>query len=284
MVYPVGGDGQPSHGSKAKPLLARQPGPAALDSRSSYDISVCLTTERHYDMDGKFVAYYRVSTARQGASGLGLEAQQDAVRTYLNGGTWKLIAEFTEVESGKHSDRPVLAQAMERCRLTGATLLIAKLDRLSRNVHFLSGLMEQGVEFVACDLPKANNLTVHIMSAMAQYEREAISARTKVALGTIKSKLEAGEEYVSRRSGKPLKRLGNPNGLSVSKPELGPVAVREKAKAFAARVLPAIRELQADGAVSLAAVASGLNDRHVLSAAGKPWTPMGVKRVLDRAA
>lgn len=235
-------------------------------------------------MDGKFVAYYRVSTAKQGASGLGLEAQQKAVRDYLNGGAWELIAEFTEVESGKNADRPVLAQAMERCRLTGAKLLIAKLDRLSRNVHFLSGLMEQRVPFVACDMPDANNLTVHIMAAMAQHEREAISARTKAALGSIKARIEAGEEYVSRRSGKPVERLGNPNGLTVSKPELGSAATREKARAFAASVLPTIQQVRQGGATSLAAIAARLNEMHVLSAAGKPWTPMGVKRVLDRIA
>lgn len=235
-------------------------------------------------MDGKFVAYYRVSTAKQGASGLGLEAQQEAVRSYLNGGAWELIAEFTEVESGKNADRPVLVQAMERCRLTGATLLIAKLDRLSRNVHFLSGLMERGVQFVACDMPTANSLTVHIMAAVAQQEREAISARTKAAMGSIKAKLEAGQEYISRRSGRPLVRLGNPKGLTVSRPDLGAQATREKAHAFAASVLPVIREAQAEGATSLAAIAARLNALHVLSAAGKPWTPMGVKRVLDRSA
>jgi DNA invertase Pin-like site-specific DNA recombinase len=236
-------------------------------------------------MDGKFVAYYRVSTAKQGASGLGLEAQQQAVRDYLNGGAWKLIKDYTEVESGKHSDRPVLAQAMERCRLTGATLLIAKLDRLSRNVHFLSGLMEQGVEFVACDLPKANNLTVHIMAAVAEQEAKAISARTKAAMGSIKARLEAGEEYKSRRSGKVIKRLGNPNGLSVSKRELGSAAVNAKARAFAAGVAPTIRQIQADGdGLSLAAIAARLNAMDIQSAAGKPWTAMGVKRVLDRAA
>lgn len=213
-----------------------------------------------------------------------MEAQEQAVRTYLNGGSWELIKEYTEVESGKHSDRPVLREAMERCRLTGATLLIAKLDRLSRNVHFLSGLMEQGVQFVACDMPTANSLTVHIMAAVAQQEREAISARTKAAMGSIKAKLEAGEEYTARRSGKVIKRLGNPNGLSVSSPQLGAAATRDKAAAFATRVLPTIRQAQAEGATSLAAIAARLNDLHVLSAAGKPWTPMGVKRVLDRAA
>lgn len=233
-------------------------------------------------MDGKFVAYYRVSTAKQGASGLGLEAQQQAVRLYLNGGAWELIAEFTEVESGKHADRPVLAQAMERCRLTGATLLIAKLDRLSRNVHFLSGLMEQRVRFVACDMPDANDLTVHIMAAVAQQEAKAISARTKAAMGSIKARLDAGEEYVSRRSGRTLARLGNPNGLTVSRRDLGSAATREKARAFAAAVLPTIKEAQAEGATSLAAIAARLNAMHVRSAAGKPWTATGVKRVLDR--
>src|SRR6266567_8934753 len=102
---------------------------------------------------GKFVAYFRVSTAKQGASGLGLEAQQEAVRVYLNGGRWKLVAEFTEVESGKRSDRPELEKALAACRKHKAKLVIAKLDRLSRNVHFISGLMERKVDFVACDMP-----------------------------------------------------------------------------------------------------------------------------------
>lgn len=234
-------------------------------------------------MRGKFVAYYRVSTAKQGASGLGLAAQRQAVQDYLNGGEWELVGEFEEIESGKRSDRPELARAMERCRLTGAKLLIAKLDRLSRNVHFLSGLMEQGVDFVACDLPTANKLTVHIMAAVAQQEREAISVRTKAAIGSIKAKLAAGEQYVSRRSGRPLTRLGSPKGLTVSRPDLGTQALQEKADAFARRVLPTIREAQAEGPLSLAALAERLNAMKVHTARGKEWTPMAVKRVLDRA-
>ena len=102
---------------------------------------------------GKFVAYYRVSTAKQGRSGLGLEAQQEAVRSYLNGGSWQLVAEVVEVESGKRNDRPKLAEALRLCRLHGATLIIAKLDRLARNVAFISNLMESGVEFTAVDFP-----------------------------------------------------------------------------------------------------------------------------------
>src|SRR5688572_7815435 len=135
--------------------------------------------KRHF---GNFDAYYRVSTDRQGKSGLGLEAQQQAVRDYLNGGRWQLVAEVVEVESGKRSDRPKLQEALRLCRLHGATLVIAKLDRLARNVNFVSNLMESGVDFVAVDFPQANRLTVHILAAVAEHEAEAISARTKAAL------------------------------------------------------------------------------------------------------
>jgi DNA invertase Pin-like site-specific DNA recombinase len=111
----------------------------------------------------RFVAYYRVSTDRQGSSGLGLEAQQKAVRDYLDGGAWELIGEYVEVESGKRADRPELAKALEACRKQKAKLVIAKLDRLSRNLAFIATLMEAGVEFVAVDNPHANKLTVHIL-------------------------------------------------------------------------------------------------------------------------
>ena len=113
---------------------------------------------------GRFVSYFRVSTARQGRSGLGLDAQREAVTAFLNGGNWSVIADFVEVESGRKSDRPELAKAMDLCRLTGATLVIAKLDRLARDAHFLLGLQKAGVEFVACDMPQANRLTIGIMA------------------------------------------------------------------------------------------------------------------------
>src|SRR3954466_1761959 len=137
---------------------------------------------------GKWVAYYRVSTAKQGASGLGLEAQREAVAGYLNGGNWQLAAEFTEVESGRKNDRPELAKGLALCRRIGATLIIAKLDRLARNVAFVSNLMESGVEFVAVDFPTANQLTIHILAAVAEHEREMISARTKAALAAAKAR------------------------------------------------------------------------------------------------
>src|SRR6516225_2862500 len=131
--------------------------------------------------EDKFVSYLRVSTARQGKSGLGIEAQRKAVEDYLNGGNWKLVKEFVEVESGKHADRPQLAKAFQACRVTGGKLVIAKLDRLSRDAHFLLGLEKAGVDFVAADMPQANRLTIGIMAVMAEDERRRISERTKAA-------------------------------------------------------------------------------------------------------
>lgn len=143
-------------------------------------------------MPQKFVSYCRVSTQKQGASGLGLEAQQETVRRFLNGGAWELIAEFVEVETGRGADalakRPKLKAALEACRKHGATLVIAKLDRLARNVHFVSGLMESKVRFVACDMPEANELTIHIMAAFAEHEAKRISQRTKEALAVAKAR------------------------------------------------------------------------------------------------
>lgn len=234
-------------------------------------------------MEGRFVAYYRVSTAKQGASGLGLEAQRRAVADYLNGGSWELVGEFEEIESGKRADRPALAAAIERCRLTGARLLIAKLDRLSRNVHFLSGLKEKGVDFLACDLPDANRFTINIMAAVAEQEHEAISSRTKAALASIKARLAQPDGvHVSRRSGQKIKKLGSPRGLTVSRPDLGTQALTAKADQFAARVRPTLEALRAEG-LSLGEVAARLNAMRVNSARGGAWTPTAVKRVLERA-
>ena len=136
----------------------------------------------------RFVAYYRVSTAQQGRSGLGLDAQREAVRVFMGGSAGALAEEFTEVESGKNAARPKLALALDTCRLTGSVLVIAKLDRLSRDAHFLLGLEKAGVEFVAADMPNANRLTVRLMAVIAQEEREMISARTKAALAAAKAR------------------------------------------------------------------------------------------------
>src|SRR5262245_14615761 len=138
-------------------------------------------------MKGNFISYLRVSTERQGRSGLGLEAQRQAVEAYLNGGDWKLLDAFVEVESGKHSDRPELMKALRACKAKKARLVIARLDRLSRDVHFISGLMKSGIDFIACDFPQANKLTIHILAAVAEHEREMISARTKAALAEARN-------------------------------------------------------------------------------------------------
>ena len=218
---------------------------------------------------GKFVAYYRVSTQRQGRSGLGLEAQQTAVRDYLNGGDWGLVAELTEVESGKRSDRPKLAEALKLCRLHGATLIIAKLDRLARNAAFVSHLMEAGVEFHAVDFPQANRLTIHILAAVAEHEARAISERTKAALASAKKRGV---------------KLGGYRGttVTVAMRKAALAAVQERTKARAADLAPIIAELQAAGATSLRTIAAGLNARGIPTARGTgTWSAVQVARVLE---
>src|ERR1700737_831783 len=212
---------------------------------------------------GKFVAYYRVSTDRQGKSGLGLEAQREAVMQYLNGGPWTLVGEFTEVESGKRADRPELEKALAACKKQKARLVIAKLDRLSRNLAFIAALMESGVEFVAVDNPHMNKLTIHILAAVAEHEREMISERTKAALQAAKAR---------------GKVLGNPNMPEISK--RGTVAVIANARRFAANVRPIIKEIMRAGATSHNAIAAKLNERNVRTARGGVWTHVQVGAIL----
>ena len=138
--------------------------------------------------EGKFVSYLRCSTAKQGRSGLGLEAQRKAVEAYLNGGRWKLIAEHLEVESGRRSDRPELAKALAECRIRGASLVVAKVDRLSRNARFLLEVAESGVDLIFCDLPSASKFTIGIMAVVAEEETRMISNRTKAALAAAKAR------------------------------------------------------------------------------------------------
>jgi DNA invertase Pin-like site-specific DNA recombinase len=223
-------------------------------------------------MEGKFISYLRVSTEKQGVSGLGLEAQRRAIEDYLNGGRWELIKEFVEVESGKRADnRPMLHKALETCKRTGAKLLIAKLDRLSRNVAFIANLLESGVEFVACDFPSANKLTIHILSAMAEYEREMISKRTRSALKIAK---ERGV------------RLGNPRGLTTEAIRNGrtlSLKLRQaKADEYARRIYPVIKEYQTEG-MSLNSIARKLTQERELTPRGlSTWTPTTVRNVLLR--
>jgi DNA invertase Pin-like site-specific DNA recombinase len=218
--------------------------------------------------NGKFVAYYRVSTAKQGASGLGLEAQQEAVRSFLNGGRFALV-EVTEIESGKRNDRPALAKALALCRVHGATLVIAKLDRLARNVNFISNLMEAGVEFTAVDFPQANRLTIHILAAVAEHEATMISSRTKAALAAAKARGT---------------KLGNPTsqiGTKAREGALASVVVRKaRAAKRSADLLPIMRDIQSSGADSLREVAAALNTRGIPAARGGQWSAVQVRRVL----
>src|SRR3546814_152091 len=219
---------------------------------------------------GKFVSYLRVSTERQGRSGLGLEAQREAVEQYLNGGRWELLEEYVEVESGKRDDRPQLDRAMHLCRVTGATLVIAKLDRLSRDAHFLLGLQKAGVDFVAADMPDANRMTVGIMAIIAQHEREQISARTKAAL------------QAAKRRGQ---RLGNPNGAAHLRGlgnDAAVKAVKQQAQARAADLVRYVEEIRAGGITSARGVALELNRKEIKTPRGGKWHPTSVKRLMDR--
>ena len=218
--------------------------------------------------DGRFIAYYRVSTQAQGRSGLGLDGQRQAVRAYLNGGQWSMVAEFTEVESGKNNARPQLAKAMELARLTGATLCIAKLDRLSRDAHFLLGLEKAGVDFIAADMPNANRLTVRLMAVIAQEEREMIAARTKAALSQAKARGVV---------------LGGFKGGPKVDSALGTQALVAQADAFASSVGPVVLELRQSG-VSLNGIAKDLALRGIRTARGGQWTATAVSNLLGRLA
>lgn len=218
---------------------------------------------------GKFIAYHRVSTQKQGTSGLGLEAQQIAVAAHLNGGASELIAEFQEVETGKGADalvkRPQLRAALDACRKHGATLIIAKLDRLARNVHFISGLMVSKVRFVACDMPEANELTIHIMAAFAEHEAKRISQRTKDALAVAKSR-----GVVLGRSGPANLR---PN-----------IEERQRAaNAFADRLRAIVGGMTARG-LTQRDMTEELNGIGVPAPRGGRWRLSQLQRILDRLA
>ena len=219
---------------------------------------------------GKHVAYYRVSTAKQGRSGLGLDAQRKAVADYLNGGSWELIGEFVEVESGKIDQRPQLEQALSMCELTGATLVVAKLDRLSRNVAFLAALQDSDARFIAADMPEANELTIHIMAAVAQAERKAISRRTKEALAAAKAR--------------GVKLGGNRGNLDdLRKGPAVSAAVRSRASGErAAKVMKHIDAARSNGATSLRQIAAVLNGSNITTPRGGKWSAAQVKSVVDQ--
>jgi DNA invertase Pin-like site-specific DNA recombinase len=190
------------------------------------------------------------------------------VRSYLNGGRWRLVGAFTEVESGRKNDRPQLARALNECRRKRARLIIAKLDRLARNVAFISNLMESGVDFVAVDFPQANRLTVHVLAAVAEHEAAMVSARTKAALAAAKARgVKLGGHH--------------PQTLSDTGRALGRASQSRRAAEHAALSLPVIEDLRSEGAVSLRELANGLTERGIPTVRGcATWTAAGVSRVL----
>ncbi len=214
----------------------------------------------------RYVAYYRVSTARQGQSGLGLEAQEAAVMAYLNGGRHALLKTFKEVESGKGSNaldkRPVLREAIKYAKKKRAVLIIAKLDRLARNVHFITGLIETGVEFVAADLPFADKFMLQIQAVFAEHERDQISRRTKEALARAKA-----------------------HGVKLGNPSLTPDndKRRKQAQGFAERLGPTLRAFQEQG-MSQRAIVAELNKLGVKAPRGGEWSLIQLQRVLGRLA
>lgn len=226
----------------------------------------------------KAVAYYRVSTAAQGRSGLGLDAQKAAVADLARQRDLTLLAEFTEVESGKRNDRPTLARALHHAKITNAVLVIAKLDRLSRNAAFLLTLRDSGVRFLAADVPDANDLTIGVLAVIAQAEREAISRRTKEALAAIKQKIDGGEIHVSARSGRAVSRLGNPTGAAALGRHCGDltsarIAKRNLVLRYRQELACVVESIKAAGHSSAYAIAAELNRRGIASPRNGKWYP-----------
>lgn len=218
---------------------------------------------------GKFVSYLRVSTARQGQSGLGLEAQRRAVTDYLNGGSWTLAKEFVEVESGRNVKRPQLQEALRYCKMMNATLVVAKLDRLSRRASFLLDLQNSGVRFVAADNPHANEMTVGILAVVAEYEAKQISIRTRSALAVAAK----------------TKKLGSPRPITRKAQLLGAKAASarrtELANEWHSVVAPSVaRAMQEQG--TLAGAAKALTGMGIPTRRGKEWTPNAVRMVMLR--
>jgi DNA invertase Pin-like site-specific DNA recombinase len=212
-------------------------------------------------MEGRYVAYHRVSTDRQGRSGLGLEAQKVAVLTFLDGGGWKLVAEYTEVETGRSparltlAKRPQLQAAIAEAKKRKATLVIARLDRLARSVAFIANLMETGVDFRAADMPNADKFMLHVYAAMAEEEGRRIAARTKAALQAAKKR-------------------GTKLGRAAEN--------KTAAETFARKLRPVIRELRKEGVTTVRGIAEELNKRGVETPRGGRWHATSVERVLGR--
>jgi DNA invertase Pin-like site-specific DNA recombinase len=224
---------------------------------------------------GRFVAYYRVSTDRQGKSGLGLEAQREAVASYLNGGSWQLVGEVTEIESGRQVDRPMLTEALALCRAHRAALVVANVSRLTRSVAFLSKLLAADVEIRFVDMPKIEGPTgkfmLHQMASVAELEAGMIGERTKKALAAAKARGV---------------KLGGFRGRAGTADDLAKARARrsEKADRLAADLTPMVGRLDPDGRLSLRKLAAALNEEGLPSPGGSQWTAASVARLRGRIA
>lgn len=218
----------------------------------------------------KYVAYYRVSTQKQGRSGLGLEAQQEMVKNFIRQNGGQIVAEYQEVESGKDDERPQFIKAMRHAHVVGGKLLVGKLDRLSRDLHFITSLQKSHVDFIVADMPNCDSFTINIYGALAQREREMISERTKAGLAAAKARGI---------------KLGKPENLTPEISSIGRELGRQQqvanADRFAALVRPRIEELQNEG-LSLRAIACKLDSEHFKTARGGKWTASSVRNIQER--
>jgi DNA invertase Pin-like site-specific DNA recombinase len=218
------------------------------------------------------VAYYRVSTAAQGRSGLGLDAQQEAVARYCQGRSCEILGEYVEIESGKKNDRPELARALHHAKVTGSTLIVAKMDRLSRNAAFLLALRDSGAKLVAADNPDVNDMTVGILAVVAEEETKAISARTKAALHAAKAR---GIRLGNPKGAEALRRAARGNKAAIA-------AIQRAADRHAVDLFPVIDQLRAEGHHSLRQLATALNRRHFRTSRGGEWHATTVKNLIAR--
>lgn len=229
----------------------------------------------------QYIGYYRVSTKSQGKSGLGLESQKQSVKDFIvpDG---VLVNEYQDIESGKNSDRPNLLKAIEECKITDSVLLIAKLDRLSRNAKFIFTLRDSNVKFISVDMPEANNLTIGIMAVLAQDEAERTSKRTKAALQVIKDKINRGETHISK-SGKVVKSLGSPKNLTDAARKKG-CEVRQRRAANNTESIKAgafIVTLKESG-LSFYKIANKLNQSGFTTPRGGEFNQVQTKRLYER--
>jgi DNA invertase Pin-like site-specific DNA recombinase len=229
-------------------------------------------------MAADLIAYYRVSTKQQGESGLGLEAQEAAVLSYARQTGATIKAAYVEVESGKRADRPALARALAHAKRSKATLCVAKLDRLARNVEFLARVMNGGCDFAAADMPSANRFMLHVMAAVAEHEAKAISDRTKAALAAAKARgVKLGSARPGHWKGREQARL---DGLAKARTVAVKVRQENAAQAYT-DLAPTVAALSAEG-LSLRAIAERLNAEGHTTRRGRPWNPVQVARVLER--